>query len=80
MAVVRLAIEARDAEIERLLTSIGEQALVIEQQDRDMERIRAGLTKMKDELDDRYYDVNRDWLRSELAAILEGAPCTEATK
>lgn len=65
------------AELATAHTSIGELKLVIEQQDRDMARVRAALVKVHD---DAVYDNNHERYL-EIADILDqGAPCTEATK
>jgi FtsZ-binding cell division protein ZapB len=57
------------AGIAHLRAELGEAKLVIEQQDRDLERLRALLA-------DRRTPMNED----RIDAILEGAPCTDATK
>lgn len=66
----------RVADVQR---EAGMQALVIEQQDLDMARVREGLTNLRDALVAlpavRCVDVT-----TEIDAILQGAPCTEATK
>jgi DNA repair exonuclease SbcCD ATPase subunit len=67
------------AGIAHLRTELGEAKLVIEQQDRDLERLRGSIAQVRDDLSARtergFYGYAED-----LDAILEGAPCTDATK
>ncbi len=64
--------DAMAEQIERLRASIGELKLVIEQQDREMERMRAGLTTARRLVDEfRITDLD-----AHLDAILKGDPCT----
>jgi hypothetical protein len=60
------SLEAASAQIATLRTELGEAKLVIEQQDRDLERLRTALVAMRDDPD----------LRTDLqiSAILEGTP------
>lgn len=76
-----LQLETRAARAEAGLfeanLELAELKLVIEQQDRDMARVRAALVKVHD---DAVYDNNHERYL-EIADILDqGAPCTEATK
>lgn len=57
-------------ELVTLRTSLAEQALVIEQQGLDMERVRKIAADLRAYLDDKYTDVNRRWVMNALAAIL----------
>ncbi len=68
--------EERLAEVAKLLTELGDLKLVIEQQDREMERMRAAVTALRDNL----LTDPRDCCSDDLTAILKGAPCTEAAK
>jgi chromosome segregation ATPase len=54
---------------QQLATELGEAKLVIEQQDRDLERLRVLLADLRTPMNEDRID-----------AILQGAPCTDATK
>jgi hypothetical protein len=66
-------------EINENRTSIGELKLALEQQDREVERMRTGLTELRAKLTDREDDDDDiGYWRDDIDAILNptGAPCT----
>jgi len=78
---VRQCCETHDvpAEIAKLRTEIGEAKLVIEQQDRDLERMRAGLRESIGYIDPSYCDDGTTTsTRERLSKLLPstGEPCT----
>jgi hypothetical protein len=81
-------LEAALDEVDRLRGALGEQALVIEQQDREMERMRAGLTEIRDNLINAGYEYHGEssscpevqLVVIERLLTIQGAPCTDATK
>jgi|KBSSwiStaDraftv2_1062776.scaffolds.fasta_scaffold00132_28 hypothetical protein len=67
-------------ELDALRTELGEVKLVIEQQDRDLERMRAGLTEFREAVEKNYDDdIRRSWVRDQIDDILERTPCTDTT-
>jgi len=63
--------------MERLRTELAELKLVLEQQDRDMERMRGLLLHLRAGLDDKYAHIDRRSILSDLDAILNPeTPCT----